>query len=156
MDMTEELVILSHLRKNAREQLTSISKKTRIPVSTIFNKLRNQMVPLIRRHTCIIDFARIGYSTVATMIFKVDKPQKEEFRDELRKCRNVNSLQKINNGSDFLCETVFRDMKQLEDFLEGLEEKYKIRQKQVFYHIEDIKREEFLAEPELTDLLFKG
>lgn len=149
----ENILILSHLRANAREQLTSLSKKTRIPVSTIFNRIKAQTKSIIKKHASIIDFHKVGFSTVATIIFKVDRTQKDEFATELEKCWFVNNLQRINNGYDYLCEAVFRNMKDLEEFNEELEEKYKIRQKQVYYHIEDIKREDFLASPHLLDVV---
>ena len=37
--------------------------------------------------------------------------------------------------------TVFKQIKELEEFLEQLEESYKVKSKQVFYIIEDVKRE---------------
>lgn len=156
MDKDENILILSYLRANAREQLTTLSKHTKIPVSTIFNRIRSQSQNIIRKHACIIDFASIGFSTIATLIFRVDRSNKEEFRVELEKSRHINNLQRINNGYDFLCEAVFRDMKALEEFLEDLDEAYKIKSKQVFYHIEDIKREDFMSDPQVLDLVFKS
>ncbi|MBU4209210.1 MAG: winged helix-turn-helix transcriptional regulator [Proteobacteria bacterium] len=34
-----DLIIISSLRQNAREKLTEMSRKTRIPVSTIFDRI---------------------------------------------------------------------------------------------------------------------
>lgn len=153
MEPDDNLLILSHLRSNAREQLTSLSKKTNIPISTLFNRIRSQSRSVIKKHAAIVDFHKIGFSTIATLIFKVERSQKDEFSSELEKCRFVNNLQRINNGFDYLCEAVFRNMKDLEEFLEDLEEKFRIRQKQVYYHIEDIKREEFLSDPSVLDII---
>ena len=52
-----------------------------------------------------------------------------------------------------MVEMVFREIREMEDFLEKIEDRFKIKAKQVFYVIEDLKREEFLAEPELLELV---
>jgi hypothetical protein len=46
-----------------------------------------------------------------------------------------------------MIEGIFKHIKDLEDFMEILEEKFPIKSKQVFYIIDDIKREEFMADP---------
>ena len=74
-------------------------------------------------------------------------------KDFLMKHEHVNSLFKVNNGYDFLAEMVFQHIKDLEDFLEMLEHKYDVKDKSVFYIIEDICREEFMAKPELVKLV---
>ncbi len=147
---TKERVLLSHFRRNARESLTTISKETRVPVSTIFDKLRHYEQSFIRKHTTIIDFAKLGYMTRANVLIKVAVEHRDVLKGFLVKHDNVNSLFKVNNGYDYLTELVFQHIKELEDFLETLETKYKVLDKNVFYIIEDICREEFLAKPDLV------
>ena len=64
-------------------------------------------------------------------------------QEYLMKHQNINSVYKINNGYDFLVECVFKHIKDLEDFMESLEERFRVDDKQVYYVIEDIKREDF-------------
>ena len=59
----------------------------------------------------------------------------------------MNNLMKINNDFDFFLEVVFREIRDLEAFMERLEEDYRIRTKKVFYVIEELKREGFLSDP---------
>ncbi len=148
----KELLLLSHFRRNARESLTMISRRTRVPVSTIFDKLKHYEEGIIRRHTTLIDFSRLGYLTRANVLLKVAVEHREHVKQHLLKHEHVNSLFKVNNGYDFLAEMVFRHIKDLEDFLEALEQKYKVLEKNVFYIIEDICREEFMAKPDLVKL----
>ncbi len=148
----KEKVLLSHFRKNARESLTAISRRTRVPVSTIFDKLRQYERSFVKKHTTLIDFSKLGYLTRANVMLKVAVEHRQVLRDFLLKHENVNSLFKVNNGYDFLAEMVFRHIKDLEDFLEMLEIKYKVQNKTVFYVIEDICREEFMSKPELVQL----
>jgi len=149
----KDLLIMSCLRQNARESLTRLSRKTSIPVSTIFDRLKCDADRLIQRHTCLIDFSRLGFSTRANIALRVDRKAREGLKEHLIKHQHVNSVYKINNGFDFMVEGVFRNIKEVEEFGEQLEEKFKIKQKQVYYIIEDIARERFLASPELLEVL---
>lgn len=148
-----DLVVISCLRRNARETLTAMSKKTRIPVSTLFDRIRHFEQGLIRKHAAIVDFARLGYSTRANIILKVNKKDRDAVRDYLLKNSFVNCAYKINNGYDFMAEVIFRNMLELEDFLGALEEKFKVVDMHVYYVIDDIKKEEFLASPQLAEVL---
>ena len=141
----KELQIISELRTNARESLTRLSRKTGIPVSTIFDKVRKNMDGVMTRSTCLIDFGSIGFNTRAKVMLKAARENRDELRQYLARNANVNSLYKINSGYDFLMEGVFRNMNEAEEFMEGLREKFGIVEDKVFYVLEDIKREEFLT-----------
>ncbi|MFH1398861.1 MAG: Lrp/AsnC family transcriptional regulator [Candidatus Woesearchaeota archaeon] len=148
----KDLQILAHLRQNARQTLTHMSKKTSIPISTIYDRLKLHDGDLIQKHTCLLDFNKLGFSTRAFIMLRVDRACREEIRKHLVNHLNVNTVIKINNNYDFLIEAVFRQIRELEDFLEKLEDKYKIKSKQVFYIIEDLKRESFMADPEMIQI----
>jgi Lrp/AsnC family transcriptional regulator, leucine-responsive regulatory protein len=150
---SKDLLILAHLRNDARITLTNLSKKTNIPISTIYDRLKMQEEGFIQKHTTLIDFAKLGYNTRANITLKVDREQREAIKEYLIKHQNVNSVYKINSGYDFLIETVFKNIKDLEDFMEILDQKFKITDSQTHYIINDIKREAFMANPELLGLL---
>ncbi len=145
-----DLLIISSLRQNAREKLTEISKKTRIPVSTIFDRIKMHEGSIIRKHTALVDFGKLGYNTRANIILKIGKGDREAMREFLMKHSSINSAFKINNGYDFLIEAVFANIKEVEDFTDLLEEKFSIKAKQVFYIIDELKREDFLSNPALV------
>jgi len=149
----KDLLLLANLRANARETLTNISKKTKIPISTIFDKLKLHEENIIKKHTAIVDFSKLGFNTRVNMTLKVNKSERDDIRAFLSKHQNINSVYKINNGYDFLVEGIFRHIKDLEDFTEDLEERFKIKNKQVYYIVEDITREDFLAHPNLINLV---
>lgn len=137
--------IIAHLRLNARMGLTQMSRKTSIPVSTIFDKLKTYEKNIIQKHTSLIDFSKLGYNTRANITLKTNKQNREKLKEFLQKHQNINSVYKINNGYDYLIEAVFRHIKELEDFLEMLEEKFDATERKVYYIIEDIKREGFMS-----------
>ena len=72
----KELMLLACLRNNARETLTNISKKTNIPISTIFDKLKEYEKTFIKKHTSILDFKKLGYDIRINMLLKVDRSKR--------------------------------------------------------------------------------
>jgi DNA-binding Lrp family transcriptional regulator len=149
----KDLLVMAYLRQNARIKLTALSKLTSLPVSTIFDRIRMNEGKLIKRHVSLLDFAMLGFSTKANIMLRVAKQDKIGLREFLEKHQNINSLSKINNGFDFLIEGIFRNINELEEFLECMDDKFNIKSKEVHYIIDDIKREEFMSDPNLIDLL---
>ena len=145
----KDLQLIAYLRQNARMPLTKISKKTRIPVSTIFDRLKYNEDEIILKHTTLLNFAKLGYHTRANITLKVEREDKEELQKFLEKQGVVNSLYRINNGYDFMIEGIFKQIKDMEEFLDNIEKKFKIQDKKSYFIIEDLKKESFLANPDL-------
>lgn len=145
----KDLVIVSHLRQDARITLTRMSRETRIPVSTIFDKIRvYKETGLIRKNTAIVSFERFGYNTKALIFFSAQREDKSKLAQILQNNPNVNSLLKINSGWDLMAEVIFPNYKEIEDFLETIEEQVTLKDKKVFYIIDELKKEEFFSNPE--------
>jgi len=136
------------LRENSREKLTEISKKTKIPISTLFDLLQELQGKAIAKNTILLNFPELGYHTRAQVFLKVAKEDKDKLKQHLFFHQNVNTLYKINNGWDFILETAHRNIKELDLFLDHLNEKFKVEDKQIHYVIDEIKREGFLI-PEI-------
>jgi DNA-binding Lrp family transcriptional regulator len=148
-----DLRILVELRINARAQLTNISKKTGIPISTIYDRIKNRGNDLINRHVSLINYDILGFNTRAQLCLKSNKNTKRELFEHLSKHPCVNSLCKINNGYDYMAEVVFKNVKELEEFIESLDEKNQVKNKQIYYIIDDFFREKFFSKPEHIDLI---
>jgi len=146
----KDVMILSELRNNSRISLTNLSKRTLIPISTIFDKLRSYEDNFISKHTTLLNFTKMGYSARASIMISIDSHQKEEAKDFLRICPNINSVYKVTNGYDFMVEGIFIDIREMEEFFEKLESRFSIKDKKVFYIIDDIKRESFMTDPDMT------
>lgn len=147
-----DLLIISCLRQDARMKLTDMSRKTGIPVSTIFDRIRMLEGGVIRKNTALVRFERLGFSTKTIITLAVRKECRQQLQEFLGKSKNVNSLYKINNGWDFLVEVVFPGVKEVEDFIEEIEGKVALKDKKIFYVIDEIKKEEFLSNPQMTKL----
>ncbi|MBT3985594.1 Lrp/AsnC family transcriptional regulator [archaeon] len=141
--MEKDRIILSLLREDARISLTKMSRKTKIPVSTLYERIRKSKY--IKKHTSLLDFERLGYGARAKVLFKVDRKDREALREFLCKCQFINELIRVNNGYDFLVEFVFEQMRGLENYLEILEKRFNIKDNKVFYIVDELKRENFLS-----------
>ena len=111
--MKNDRLILSYLRQNGRMQLTKMSRKTNIPVSTLFERLKAYDQDLIKKHTAILDFAKLGFRTRARILLKVNKVNRLPLKEFLQKSPHTNELFAINNGFDFMVEFLFRIPKQI-------------------------------------------
>ena len=135
--------LLSCLRENSREKLTTISKKTNIPISTLFDMLQEFQDNIITKHTILLNFSQLGYHTQAQVFLKVNKEDKDKLKKHLSCHNNVNTIHKVNNNWDFIIETVHKNIKELDAFLEHLEQNFHLENKQIHYLIDEIKKEGF-------------
>ncbi len=150
----KDLMLLAHLRENSRAHLKEIARKTKIPVSTLHDRIKAKAGDAIIRNSCLLDFDMLGFSVKAHVMFKINKADKENVRKYLKKSLNVNNMYKINNGYDFIVEFVFKTVSDMENYLEDVDQKFRIKSKNVHYIIEDIKREEFLSNANFVPVLF--
>jgi DNA-binding Lrp family transcriptional regulator len=150
----KDLLILSQLRRNARMKLTDMSKATKIPVSTLFDRIiLYKDRGLVKKYTALVRFEDFGYKARALVIFSAkNREDREKLFELLDKHRNVNCLFKVNNGWDYMAEVVFPGIKEVEDFLDDVEEKVRLKNKKIFYVIDELKKEEFLASPHTASL----
>ena len=148
-----DMKIITHLRQNSRETLTKMSKKINIPVSTIYDRIKFHENSILKGFTSLLDFAQLGFNTRVYILFKAASPLKAELRKHIEKHQNINCIFKINNDYDFLLEAVFKNIKELEQFVEDLEVKYKVYDSKILYVVEDIKREAFMSNPNITEIL---
>lgn len=150
----KELQIVKYLRINGRETLTRLSKKTGVPISTLFDKLNEYREKLIVKHTCLIDYPKLGFDLRVQILFKLPK-QRHEFEEFLISNFQVNSVYKINNGYDYLVEAVFRNMKEFTEFLQTFD-RFPIKERKEFYVLQDLKREAFLTTDTHVAMLAKN
>lgn len=149
----KDLVIMSCLRNNSRATLTEISRKTGVPISTIYEKIKRTGPGVITRNTCLVDFAKLGFHARAKIVMQAGIEQKKPLLEFLIRHSNVNSVYKINNGFDYLAECVFRNIKELEEFIEGVQAKFRVKKYETYFVIEDLKREAFMSDPQVLDLI---
>lgn len=131
-------MILAHLRENSRQSLSRISKNTNIPVSTIYEKIKQNKDGVIKKFTSILDFPALGYNIRAHVLVK----DQEGLQDFLMEHKNVNSIFQLNEGYDFAVDCIFRYMSEVKEFMDGLDNLGV--KKEVYYVTNELKREDFL------------
>ena len=148
-----DLKIIATLREDARTSLTEVSRMLNVPISTIYDRLKLHNGTKIKKYSAILDFNEMGFPSRAKIFIKKGNTKKEELKEHLMKHFNVNSLYKINNGYDFIVDVIFSDMKELEVFLENIEQKYGVKNPEVHYILEELKVETFLSDRKFVDLV---
>lgn len=132
------------LRRNARVTLTSLSREIKMPVTTIYDRLKGlTSESIIKKYTTIVDLDKLGYSVKAILILKIKKTDKDAFRDFAEKHSAINNLFKINNGYDFIVEVIFSNMRLMEEFIERVDHRFEISKMDVHYVMEELRREDF-------------
>ncbi len=147
-----EMIILANLRRDSRQSLTNMSRRTCIPVSTIYDRIKNYEGNVIKKYTMIVDFSKLGFSTRAVILIKSNKDNKEELKSYLVNNKNLNSVVRINNFYDYMLEGIFRDLKGVEIFLEKLETEFAVTEKHIYYIIEELKKESFMSNPDYVKI----
>jgi DNA-binding Lrp family transcriptional regulator len=140
--------VVPHLRQNGRIKLTELSRKSGIPVSTLFDRMHKLEQFGIRRVTALLDFDALGFHVRATLLLKAGIGKRDELLAFLKNSPSVNNLSRINNGHDCIAECVFRDLRELEEFCERIERRFGVKKRDAHLTIEELKREGFLAWPQ--------
>lgn len=146
----KDVLLCSRLRENGRETLTRMSRKTGIPVSTLYDRMQLHQGGLIKGFTSLLDFAALGYVVRANLLVKANYYDREKIRSFLEGAYCANTVQQLNNAYDFIAECVFRSIDELEAFKSRLYDAGVIERLDVFIVVEDIKREAFLKGPDLA------
>jgi len=136
---------IKNLRQNSRQTLTQISRKTKIPISTLYDKLKVHEKELIFRHASLIDFSKLGFNTKTQIYIKAPIEERNKIKCFLLNHESVNSLSILNNEYDYFVEGIFKHNIDARIFVEDLEERFNIKRKQIIFVAKDIRKEGFLA-----------
>lgn len=129
--------IINALRTDARTSLAKLSRKHKVPATSIYYRLSLIEKEAILRYVSLVDFEILGYKRYLFVI--TGKKYDSEFHSYLKNHKNVNNLLLSTGG--FLLEGIFCDLKELDEFvsnLHGQEVKFE-------YHpvLEIVKQESF-------------
>lgn len=147
MIKNKDIEILHHLRNNARMKATDISRETKIPVTTIYDRLRhNERKGIVKRHVTLLDFAKMGFTSRVGVMISVSK----EYRDQLQKFLvdhdNINTLYSVNLGTGFFAEGVFSNDREIQILKEEIESRFRPQEIKILKIVEELKKEHFLSE----------
>lgn len=151
-----DIEIISNLRQDARMTLTKMAKQTGTPISTVYERLKLFRENGLVKPTALVDFSKLGFTSRIMVAIKVDKDIRTHVEEFLVKHLQVNTVSRINNGFTFMFDAMFLDMQEAEEFVEELEQKFKIGKKMLFYVIGEVTRETFLSDPAMLEVVLNG
>jgi len=141
----QELQIVRAFRCNARESLTTASRRLNIPVSTIYDRLRKMQGSIIDRHVSLLNFKQMGYDVHVQLAFSIPVGAREALISYLKTHPNINSLYRTTSAADFIIEVVCKDLLAYNTLVELLEREYGITDRKEFYIVDKIRRESFMT-----------
>lgn len=138
-------VLISHLRRDGRKNVTDISRESKIPATTIYDRVRIVNKKFVKKHSLMLDFEKVGYPIVSYISIEM-KDKKPNLRAYLMENPNVNSLFSMNYGQKLLAEGVFKNMNEMDKFIEYLQCNFNVEKVHADYVTEELKKETFLTD----------
>jgi len=116
----KKLKILNELRIDSKQKLLDISRKLKIPVSTVFNNYYELKEFLNMTHSIVFDFDTIGYPIRKIFCLKTNEFLKNS--SLLKNNFHTNNLWRLENNN-LLIDCLFKNLNDLEDFKMFLKQK---------------------------------
>jgi len=145
----KELRIIDILKENARLSTHKISKKTGIPVTTVYNRIKKlNKEGIIKGYTITLDHKKLGFPITAYVLmhYNLEHWQKnpQEARDNLKKAMSklpfIHEIKYITGNFDIMLKVRLKDMGQLNTvLLDKLRHIAGIGNTETIFVIEDVK-----------------
>ncbi len=146
MILGNDLEVITHLRKNARKKITQISREMKIPVTTLYDKIRShEKKGIIHKHITLLNFNKLGYYSRAFLAITVGVEKRERLREYLMKHPRVNSLYRVDAGHDFVFEVIYEDPDKLQQFIDKTELLFTPFLIKTYNILRELRKEEFLS-----------
>ncbi len=141
----KELKIISHLRKDARTSLSSISLEVGMPLSTVYDKInRMHRTKMIKKSSLLLDFSQLGYPCHNIQVIRINPLKQPELLIFLQKHANVNSIHNTFGDYNVIVETVHRNVAEHYTFIEELKKLFEINDLLEFPLVEEVVKEKFI------------
>jgi Lrp/AsnC family transcriptional regulator, leucine-responsive regulatory protein len=135
-----DIRLLSILRADARRKATDIARELKMPVTTVYDRLRTHTKQgYVTKRVALLDFNRLGYGSVALVAFA----NRRLLGKFLVEHPNVNSLHLASMGTELIAETIFRSPEELHEFVGMIDRRFGSEGK-VFHILHEMKREGFV------------
>jgi DNA-binding Lrp family transcriptional regulator len=142
----KDMEIIGYLRANARNKVTEISRHVKMPVTTIYDKIRaHEKKGIFKRHVSLLDFNKLGYSANVLLALKCSRDSRKRLETFLMEHPNVNTLYGSDNGHDFLADVVFENHSRLQEFIDQVHSIFNFNDIQTFHLSQELKKEAFLG-----------
>ncbi len=124
MDAKDQL-ILEFLKVNSKLSTQQISKKTRIPITTVHNRIKKlRQKGIIKRYTVLLDNKKIGKKlsayiaiTVNYNLLKKLNISQHDLAKKLKKNENVEEVSMVTGETDIIIKIRVSDIEQMDNFV---------------------------------------
>ena len=114
-----DLKIIQILNRNARMPYNAIAKELNVSDVTVRNHVRNMLEEgLIQRFNVLLDYHKLGRIIKAFIGLKVQPQKLKEIVAHLIDNPDVQVLYRTTGEADLFLEVIFKDMEELNNFLE--------------------------------------
>ena len=125
MELDEkDLKILGVLKENAKLTTSQISKKTKIPITTVHNRIKGlEKVGVIKGYTVVLDHKLLGEEVLVYILVTVNynipgkKISQEDIANQIKKSQNVEEVNITTGENDMIVKARFGSISQLNDFI---------------------------------------
>jgi len=114
-----DLIVLHHLRKNARMKHTDLARKLGWPVSTTHERVERCLRKFVIRPVSLLDNHLLGYGVRTLWLVRPKPGMKNRWEKDIRTLPELNTISRLHSG-EFLLESITRsrnDEAELEEFL---------------------------------------
>ncbi len=114
-----DTAILNELKANSRAPTSEISKKVRLSIPAVGERIRKlEQAGIVERYTIKINRAKTDQRLLAFIFVNIDKTENiEDFRREIVSHRCVLECHHVAGAYDYLLKIVVDSTQSLEDFL---------------------------------------
>ena len=115
--------ILTVLENNAKLTTSQISKLTRIPITTIHNRIKKlEKERIIKNYTLNLDYEKLNkplkaYILVSVIPLSHKKISQEDIGKKIKSFEDVNSVDIVTGATDILVQVRATNMKELNKFI---------------------------------------
>lgn len=112
--------ILVELAEHANLTTSQISRKTRVPITTVHNRIRKMKHGgIIQKYTVVIDFGKIGKPLKAFILITVNQSRlsQSEMGKKIRAIDGVESVDIVTGTTDIMAEVRVSDMHVLNNLI---------------------------------------
>jgi DNA-binding Lrp family transcriptional regulator len=139
----KDIALLRLLRENSRLTLTQISRKTKIPISTLYDRLRLLEKNKIVRHTTLVDFSKFGFTTKVHFLIKAPPAVRKPLQSFLQEHTCINSICETADEFQLFAEGIFENMSSAQQFKNLLENTFDTIESKTQFIVRNLKQEAF-------------
>ncbi len=121
----KDLIIIEYLKKDSSLTTQKISRQTRIPITTIHNRIKKlKKKEIIKNYTINIDYTKLGKPLSAYILITIDynlpnnkKTNQLEIAKKIKSFEEVTSTSIMAGTTDIIIKTRSESMEELNDFI---------------------------------------